>query len=130
MHPLPNKAAAPAACNCKHKSGKAFVRWTTAGGILAALGICAACCLLPFALIAVGVAGALITFLDAARPYKWYFVAATIALLAYGFFVVYWKSKGRCSHCDPGAGVKFGLWAALILSVSGVVFEYLEPLFG
>jgi mercuric ion transport protein len=130
MHALHREAsAAPRPiCNCKRTRERRFVRWTTAGGIVAALGVCAACCLLPFALIAVGVAGAWISILDAARPYKWYFVVTTIALLTYGFYAVYRKRQDRCSSCDPGAGVRFGLWAGVVLSLSGIAFEYFEPL--
>jgi mercuric ion transport protein len=103
---------------------------------LAALGICAACCLLPFVLIAVGVAGAWVGALDAFAPYKWYFIVATVALLGYGFYAAYWKpgrscaAGSACTSCGAGASVKVGLWIGVTLALGGAAFEYLEPLLG
>jgi hypothetical protein len=45
-------------CNGAAAGNNRLVKWTTAGGLFAALGICAACCLLPFVLISLGVTGA------------------------------------------------------------------------
>ncbi len=86
-------------------NGGRIAKWTTAGGILAALGICAACCLLPFILVGAGVAGAWIATLDALVSYKWYFVVATVGLLGYGFYVAYRKPKTGCAGGSSPDGV-------------------------
>jgi hypothetical protein len=57
-------------CNCGRQGNgsKRVIKWTAAGGVLASLGVCAACCLLPFVLLSVGVAGAWVSALDALAP--------------------------------------------------------------
>ena len=46
---------------------------------MTALGVCAAYCLLAFALLSVGVAGAWMSTLNALAPYKWIFIMLTAA---------------------------------------------------
>lgn len=134
-----NDVASPgepaAQCNCT-KSGNSSnraVKWTTVGGVLAALGVCAACCLLPFTLLSVGVAGAWVSAMNSLAPYKWIFISLTAALLAYGFYVVYWKRRGTCAAgaackvCGASLSVRVGLWIATILAIGGIVFEQIEP---
>lgn len=121
-------------CDCSKSTNgsKRVVKWTTAGGLLAALGVCAACCLLPFTLLSVGIAGAWVSTLDALAPYKWILIALTIGLLGYGFYAVYWKLRPTCSAgasckvCGTGRSVRIGLWIATILAIGGIVFEQLE----
>lgn len=111
-----------------------IVKWTTAGGILASLGVCAAGCLLPFALLSVGGAGIWVSRLDSLAPYKWVFVALTVTFLGHGFYTVYWKPSRRhaadaaCADCGPPRSVRIGLWVATILTIGGMVFEHFEPL--
>ena len=110
------------------------VRWTAAGGILAALGLCAASCLLPFALLSVGAAGVWVSGLDSFAPYKWVFVALTVAFLGHGFYTAYWKASrrraadGACADCDSSRLVRIGLWVATVLAIAGMVFEHFEPM--
>lgn len=107
--------------------------WTAVGGVFAALGVCASCCLLPFTLAALGVGGVWIGALDALAPYKPIFVGVAGALLAYGFYAVYWKRRkacaagASCTTCRPGRSVRAGLWVATVLAASSVLFDYLEP---
>jgi mercuric ion transport protein len=109
------------------------VKLATAGAVLAALGICAACCLLPAVLIGFGIVGSFVSSLDALAPYKWVLVAITAALLGYGFYSVYWKPKktcaagAECTVCKSGRSVRVALWIGTALAVSGVVYGYLEP---
>lgn len=131
-----NSADNVSQCSCAKPGGSAqrSARWATAGGILSALGICAACCLLPFALVSAGIAGAWVSALDSLAPYKWIFIALTAALLGYGFYVVYRKQKPGCSAgsscrtCQSSRSVRIGLWIGAILAVSGILFEYIEPM--
>jgi len=125
-------------CGCSCGSSTAgnnkLVRWTTAGGLFAALGVCAACCLLPFVLISLGVAGAWVGTLDSLSRYKWPFIALAAVLLGYGFYVVYWRPKrqcaagGDCTTRATGRSVRVGLWIATVLVIGGIVFEQIEPL--
>ena len=75
-------------CQCASESEHAArtVRLTTAGGLLAALGLCASCCLLPFLLASLGVAGAWVGKLNAFAAYKWLFVALSAGMIGYGFY--------------------------------------------
>jgi mercuric ion transport protein len=121
-------------CRCGETvSGNNAIKWTAAGGVLASLGVSAACCLLPFVMLSVGVAGAWVTALDALAPHKWIFITLTVALLSYGFYAMYFRPKTNCAaevNCDTrnsGRSVRVGLWVATILAIAGVIFERLEP---
>jgi mercuric ion transport protein len=121
-------------CVCESSPHGRFAKWAAAGGIVSALGICAACCLLPFALISVGVAGAWVGSLDALSPYKWWFIAATVALLGYGFHSAYGSKKttcaagAGCSNAASNAKLKITLWIGVALALSGYAFEFVEPM--
>jgi mercuric ion transport protein len=124
-----------ATCQCTASSARAtrLARWTTAGGMLSALGICAACCLLPFILLSLGIAGAWVVALDTLAPYKWIFIAATAILLGYGFYVVYRRPKrtcaagSQCKTCQSNRSMRIALWIATVLALSGIAFEQVEP---
>lgn len=124
--PAPN----PTQSGCTGR-GRRAAEWTTVGGALAALGVCASCCLLPLVLIAVGAGGAWAGTLQVFAPYKWAFVAAAAVLLAYAFYAVYRRrptcGAATCATCRPSRTARVGLWAATILAVSSVAFDYLEP---
>lgn len=108
-------------------------KWTAVGGVFAALGVFASCCLLPFTLAALGVGGAWLGGFVALARYKPIFVTIAVALLAYGFYAVYWKPRkacaagAACTTCRPGRSVRVGLWGATVLAASSVLFDYLEP---
>jgi mercuric ion transport protein len=83
-------------CSCgASASNNRIAKRSAAGGVLSALGMCAACCLLPFGLLSVGIAGAWVSKLDALAPYKWAFISLTAALLGYGFYAVNFRSPRR-----------------------------------
>lgn len=110
-----------------------LARWSTAAGVISALGVCAACCLLPFALVALGVTSAWVGMLDELAPLKWYFVFAAVALLGYGFYVTYFGAKRACAagptcaQCASNTTVRVGLWLGLLLVSGGLIFEQAEP---
>jgi mercuric ion transport protein len=84
-------------------------------------------------LIVLGVGGVWAGRLEALAPFKWYFVAATAVLLAFGFYSVYFRSSRctagpQCTVCKTGRGVKVLLWMASVLAVAGLAFEEIEPL--
>lgn len=128
---LINEAAPEQLARCG--ASRRAARWAALGGNLAAWGVCSACCLLPALLIALGVTGAFFGWLDSLAAYKWYFLLATIASLGIGFYLVYFRkpvcrSGAACSSCKPGWGVRAGLWVALIVALSGIAFEFAEPM--
>jgi len=123
-------------CSCTRtaKDTNRLLEWTTAGGVLAALGVCAACCLLPFALLSIGVTGAWVSTLDASAAYKWPLIGLAIALLGYGFYAAYVRPKRLCAAgtacevCSSSRAARIGLWIATILTIGGLVFERVEPM--
>jgi mercuric ion transport protein len=120
-------------CESPFRAIRNFPKWSALAGLLCSLGLCAACCLLPFALVSIGIAGTWISGLQALAPYKWLFILMTVASLGYGFHATYWRR--RASGAAAAAKVsrseramRLWLWIATILSVSGLVFEQVEPL--
>ena len=120
-------------CTTPKSRDQGKLNWATAGAVLASLGICAACCLLPAVLIGLGVAGPFVSSLDALSPYKWLFIAVTATFLGYGFYTVYWKPKktcgagAACAVCGSGWSVRVALWLGTVFAVSGIVYGFLEP---
>lgn len=113
-------------------SEQARARWIAAGGILGALAA-SSCCILPLVLFSLGISGAWIANFTALAPYKPYFAAGTIALLGYGYYLVYVKPKqacadGSCARPLPNRLVKSSLWIATVLVVVAVAFDFIAPL--
>jgi mercuric ion transport protein len=125
--PTPNGASQ--ADTSTRKAGLASV-----GGILAALAA-ASCCVVPFALLTLGISGAWISNLTALEPYQPVFSVITVGFLAYGFYLVYRKRKVACaedSYCaKPSSSrvAKIGLWTATVLVAIALGFPKLAPLF-
>ena len=103
------------------------------GGLLGALAA-SSCCILPLALFSLGVGGAWIGRLSALAPYQPIFIAITIMLLGYGYWLVYRKPKAACAEgvaCArplPNRIVKLGLWIATGLVLLALAWPYLLPL--
>src|SRR5262245_37519340 len=99
-----------------------------AGGIFGALAA-SSCCIVPLILFGLGVSGAWIGSLTQLAPYQPYFIAATIAFLARGYWLVYRSSKLNCSEgmaCArplPNRLVKAGLMVATMLVVAALSFD-------
>lgn len=106
--------------------------WIAAGGILGALAA-SSCCILPLVLFSLGISGAWIANLTALAPYKPYFAAGTLALLGYGYHLVYVKPKqacagGLCARPLPSRLVKSSLWIATVMIVAALAFDSVAPL--
>src|SRR5256885_3904101 len=71
-----------------------------AGGLLGALAA-SSCCILPLVLFSLGVSGAWIGNFTQLAPYQPYFIAATLACLGYGYWLVYRPPTVAC--VDGGA---------------------------
>lgn len=112
--------------------GRSQVRLVAAGGILGALAA-SSCCILPLVLFSLGISGAWIANLTALAPYKPYIAAGTLALLGYGYTLVYVKPKqacadGSCARPLPNRLVKSSLWIATLLVVAALAFDFVAPL--
>ena len=103
-------------------------------GVLAALAA-SSCCMVPLALFALGISGAWIANLTQLAPYQPYFIAATIACLAGGYWLRYRARKIACADGDvcarplPNRIVTIGLIVATILVSSALALDFLAPLF-
>ena len=109
-------------------------RLIAAGGLLGALAA-STCCILPLVLFSLGVSGAWIGNITQLAPYQPYFIAATIGLLGYGYWLVYRSSKLSCSDGEacarplPNRLVKAGLVVATVLVLAALGFDLLAPVF-
>jgi mercuric ion transport protein len=108
-------------------------RLMAAAGILGALAA-SSCCILPLVLFSVGVSGAWIGNLTRLAPYQPWFMAATLAFLGAGYWLVYRSSKLACADGAACARplrnrlVKAGLVLATILVVAALGFDFVAPL--
>ncbi len=104
-----------------------------AGGMLGALAA-SSCCILPLVLFSLGVSGAWIGNFTQLAPYQPYFIAATLACLGYGYWLVYGSSKvacvddKACARPLPNRLVKVGLIVATVLVIAALGFDFLAPL--
>jgi len=105
-----------------------------AGGLLGALAA-SSCCILPLVLFGLGVSGAWIGNLTQLAAYQPYFIAATLAFLGYGYWLVYRSSTRACADGDacarplPNHIVKTSLIVATILVVAALGLDFIAPLF-
>ena len=104
------------------------------GGVLGAIAM-ASCCILPLALVSIGVTGAWIGNLTALYPYKLYFLFPTAGFLAGGFYLAYRKPKAEACEADDTCAApishrinKVVLWGATVLTLAALAFPYLAPL--
>jgi mercuric ion transport protein len=108
-------------------------RLMAAGGLLGAFAA-ASCCILPLVLFGIGVSGAWIGAFTRLAPYQPFFIAATVACLGYGYWLVYRSSKVLCAKGEACARplsnrlVRLGLIVATILVVAAIGFNFLAPL--
>ena len=104
-----------------------------AGGILGAIAA-SSCCIAPLVLFSLGISGAWIGNLTALAPYQPYFIAATLACLGYGYWLVYRPRKVACAEgaaCArplPNRFVMFGLILATVLVAGALAFDLVAPL--
>ncbi len=105
-----------------------------AGGLLGALAA-SSCCILPLVLFGLGVSGAWIGNFTRLATYQPYFLAATLAFLGYGYWLVYRSSTRACADGEacarplPNRLVKTGLILATILVIAALGLDFIAPLF-
>ena len=85
-------------------------------------------------LFSLGISGAWIGNLTALAPYQPYFIAATLACLGYGYWLVHRRKtvtcadEAACSRPLPNRFVMFGLIMATVLVAGAIAFDLLAPL--
>jgi mercuric ion transport protein len=108
-------------------------KFVAAGGIVGAIAA-SSCCIAPLVLFSLGISGAWIGNLTALAPYQPYFIAATLACLGYGYWLVYRPGKVECAEgtaCArtlPNRFVMFGLILATFIIAGALAFDLLAPL--
>jgi mercuric ion transport protein len=108
-----------------------------AGGAVSAVAA-SSCCIVPLALVSVGVSGAWIGNLTALAPYQPLFLAIAVASLGAGFWLVYRRSPADCkTHTCATATrliksvfwVKGILWLGAALVALSLGADYSASLF-
>jgi mercuric ion transport protein len=106
----------------------------TIGGVLGALAA-SSCCIVPLALFGLGISGAWIGNLTRLAPYQPYLIAATVACLSAGYWLVYRSRRIACADGEacarplPNRTVKTGLILATLLVIGALAFDFFAPLF-
>jgi mercuric ion transport protein len=102
------------------------------GGVIGALAS-SSCCILPVVLFSLGIGGAWVGNFTRLAPYQPYFIAATLAFIGTGYWLVYRSSKAACVEGESCAQtptnrfVKIALIAATIMVIAAWAFDYLAP---
>jgi mercuric ion transport protein len=99
------------------------------GGVIGALAA-SSCCILPVILFSLGIGGAWIGNLTQLAPYQPYFIAATLAFIGTGYWLLYRSPKVACAAGEacarplPNRLVKIALIAATVIVIAAWVFDY------
>src|SRR5215831_1112357 len=102
-----------------------------AGGLLGALAA-SSCCILPLALFGLGVSGAWIGNFTRLAPYQPIFIAATLAFLGYGYWLVFRSATRACAEGEacarplPNRIVKTSLIVATILVAAALGLDFIQ----
>lgn len=108
--------------------------WLAAGGATSAI-LASSCCVLPLALVTLGVSGAWIGNLTALEPLKPVFIAVAALFIALGFWQVYFRPWPKCedgSYCArPHSAflTQIALWLAAALVILAATIDWWAPLF-
>ncbi|MGQ0485881.1 MAG: mercuric transporter MerT family protein [Hyphomicrobiales bacterium] len=124
-------AALSAVTQAKEVAGDRSQKLMAAGGILGSIAAMS-CCILPLVLFSLGISGAWIGNLTSLAPYQPYFIAATLAFLGCGYWLVYRSRRvvctdGVCARPLPNRLVIFGLVLATIFVAADLAFNFLAP---
>ncbi len=102
------------------------------GGLLGALAA-SSCCILPVVLFSLGVSGAWIANFTQLAPYQPLFVAAAVAFLSSGYWLVYRASRQACTGNQacarplPNRLVMAVLVAATVIVIAAFGFDFVAP---
>ena len=102
------------------------------GGVIGALAA-SSCCILPVILFSLGIGSVWIGNFAQLAPYQPYFIAATLAFIGTGYWLVYRSSKVTCAAGEacarpiPNRLVKIALIAATVIVIAAWTFDYVAP---
>lgn len=107
--------------------------WLAMGGVLGAL-LASSCCVLPLALVLLGVSGAWIGRLTALEPYTPVFAVVTLGLIGAGLWHAYLRKAPECadgSCADPRrrTATRVALWTGAALVLVALTTSWWAPLF-
>ncbi len=92
-------------------------QWFAVGGVAGAI-LASSCCILPLALVTLGVSGAWIGNFTALEPHKPVFIAVAAVFIGLGFWQVYFRPRPACedgSYCARPQSTRItqvALWLA------------------
>lgn len=110
------------------------MHWPVLGSVFGAF-LVSSCCVLPLALVMLGVSGAWIGNLAMLTPYKPYFTMVALAFLGFGFYRVYWRGQSTCAddaYCARPLSLKVMkalLSASVLLIALALTTDWWAPLF-
>ena len=108
--------------------------WLAAGGVAGAI-LASTCCVLPLALVTLGVSGAWIGNFTALEPFKPVFIAVAAVFIGLGFWQVYFRPQAKCedgSYCarpQSALVTQIALWLAAALVILAATIDWWAPLF-
>lgn len=108
--------------------------WLAMGGVAGAI-LASTCCIVPLALVTLGVSGAWIGNLTLLEPYKPVFIAVAAVFIGLGFWQVYFRPKPKCedgSYCArPQSSLitQITLWIATALVILASTIDWWARLF-
>lgn len=91
------------------------------------------CCILPLALVSLGITGVFIGKLGSLYQYHWYFLAFATGALAYGFWKAYRPvntescADGTCARPMNRTLMRSIMWLSLVVVIAAQLFQYLAP---
>ena len=103
-------------------------------GGLAAAALASSCCILPLALVSLGLGGVWVGKLTALAPYQPVFLAAAAALIGTGL----WRAYRKPAFCVPGSlcgkpaatrTTKIVLWTGAFVAASAASVNVVVPYF-
>jgi mercuric ion transport protein len=102
-----------------------------AGGLAAGL-LASSCCILPLALVSLGVGGTWMSFLTGLAPYQPYFLGVAALFIGAGLWRAYRKPKqcapgSMCAKPSSGRITKPVLWTGATLAVTAAGVNLLAP---
>jgi len=104
-------------------------------GELLGAPVASSCCIVPLILFGLGVSGAWIGNLTRLAPYQPIFIAASLACLGAGAWLIRRESKRPCAEGEdcarpvPNRLVKAALIVAALLVVAAIGLDFFGPLF-
>jgi mercuric ion transport protein len=106
-------------------------RVATTGSIMGAVAM-TSCCILPLALVSMGVGGVWIAQLTALYAYKWFTFGIASMFLAWGFYKAY-RPLAACADGTACARpinrqiMRGALWVSTFVVLVALAFPYLTP---